>query len=201
MEDNKSFGTVSSEKEMVSPFTMDHEYALGKMRSDMLTSADSADSNVADELNVEKPKSAKPNRRENRKKEPKQSIVKKMIEPFKILPEGSIDPNHKLYLVLAVYQSTEDNVEDTRDFFFEKGRQKVFDKIKEILQSGDSLDVMRSLIYVDSTKVPISKRTSVYRFMKDAIDSNKVLNNTSFDIDDYWYDVEDEERTDIDGEE
>lgn len=206
MNENKSKELLG---ESIKPFTMDLNYASQQnMMQAMVPGSESTKTkNVADELNVGGEKSvnktveSKPEKSENEVKE-KTSVAKALIKPFQILAEGAQDPNHKLYLVLVVNSSMEDNVEDDRDFFFVKGRQAVFDKIRLMLESGEPIDIMRSLIYVDSNKVKISMRTSVYRFMRDCLNTSKVINDSGFDIGDYYYDYEYEERTEIvDGEE
>lgn len=118
----------------------------------------------------------------------------KMVKPF-TMDLKMAKSGEKMYLVLYVY--TCQIGEDVHDFEFIVGRQATYDRIKELLTSSDEdeqLDAMRSLVFVDSPKIQISKRLSIYSFMKDMKLNNKINDDTSFDINDYYYEVDENEE-------
>ena len=108
----------------------------------------------------------------------------------------SKDPNRKLYLLLLIITSDVDNQEDENTFKFIKGRQEVYDYIKGELEAGVNLDCMKSLVLVDSPKISISKGVSVYSFMNDMRERGNVIDVSSFDIEDYFYEVDEEAEQD-----
>lgn len=98
-------------------------------------------------------------------------------------------PVEKLYLVLKVYVPREDNVEEYRSFEFYKGTsQELYDHIKREIETHDELDIMRSRVLVDSPTVTISRKCTIYMFMRDMRSSKRIIDDTSFDIEDYAYD-------------
>lgn len=122
-------------------------------------------------------------------------------------PFTTIDtPKSKIYLILKVYNDTdagEGESEQIRDFeFFTGTSQELYDKIREeILESDDSsvrqkIDVMKSMVLVNSNKITIGvalrkdNPCSMYRIMKNLREQGKVVDETSFDIDDYKYDFD-----------
>ena len=112
----------------------------------------------------------------------------KMIKPF-VIEEA---PKTKLYLVLKYYSANSDNGEDYKDYeFFTGTTQEMYDHLKVELENSDGFDAMRSRILVDSPNITISHKCSVYLFMKDAKDIGKVVDESSFNINDYYYDTED----------
>lgn len=124
----------------------------------------------------------------------------KMIKPFTvgIMKDKEEQPTtqvtKKLYLLLKVYNSGSDNAEDYRDFEFIEGtRQEVYDQIKIEIQTNRDFDIMRSRILVDAPTISISHKCSIYLFMKEAKDFGKIVDETSFDIDSYYYDINDSE--------
>lgn len=117
----------------------------------------------------------------------------KLIKPFTRVETQST----KLYLVLKYYDEKDLDGEEIRDFeFFEGTSQDLYDYLKAEIEadSDTQLDVMRSRILVDSPKISISHKCSVYMFMKDLRNRGVVLDNTSFDIEDYFYSFEIEEK-------
>lgn len=107
--------------------------------------------------------------------------------------EEVIAPKEKLYLILKYYNSGEDGAEDYRDFeFFTGTTQALYDHMKAEIEVSDDLDVMRSRVLVDSHNITISHKCSIYVFMKDAKDTGRVIDNTSFDIHDYYYETDNE---------
>lgn len=128
-----------------------------------------------------------------------------MVQPFTTIDT----PVKKLYLLLKVYNdfdAGEGESEQPRDWeFFSGTSQELYDKVKEeILESEDSsvrqkIDVMQSIILVNSTKVTIeiavskNRPCSYYTIMKNLREQGKVIDDSSFDIEDYKYDVDNEE--------
>lgn len=115
---------------------------------------------------------------------------KEMIKPFTIEEA----PKVKLYLVLKYYSTNSDYVEDYRDYEYFRGTtQEMYDHLKVELETSDEFDAMKSRVLVDSPNITISHKCSVYMFMKNARDIGKVKDESSFDITDYYYDLEDTE--------
>lgn len=114
--------------------------------------------------------------------------IEKMIKPF-VIEEA---PKTKLYLVLKYYSVNSDNREDYRDYeFFTGTTQEMYDHLKMELENSDEFDAMRSRILVDSPNITISHKCSVYLFMKDAKDIGKAVDESSFNINDYYYEIDD----------
>lgn len=128
----------------------------------------------------------------------KKDTVHKEEQPKLIKPFTRVEtPSTKLYLVLKYYDEKDLDGEEIRDFeFFEGTSQDLYDYLKAEIEadSDTQLDVMRSRILVDSPKISISHKCSVYMFMKDLRNRGVVLDNTSFDIEDYFYSFETEEK-------
>ena len=98
---------------------------------------------------------------------------------------------------LKCYDEKDLDGEEIRDFeFFEGTSQDLYDYLKAEIEadSDTQLDVMRSRILVDSPKISISHKCSVYMFMKDLRNRGVVMDDTSFDIEDYFYSFENEEK-------
>lgn len=89
----------------------------------------------------------------------------------------------KTYLILI---DGENNDAAYRDWEIVIGRQAAYDYIKNLLESSyASINVQKSKIIVDSDKVKISDGVSIYKFMKSMKEQDKIIDYTSFDIDDY----------------
>lgn len=116
-----------------------------------------------------------------------------LIKPFE-MDERMMQ--EKEYLLLLVF--TADEYEDEKIFEFITGTTtQVYNRVKQIMGKDNEccLDIKKSSIIVDSPKVSISKRISIYKFMKNAIVTGKVIEDTGFDIDEFYYeDSEDEEE-------
>ena len=139
------------------------------------------------------------------KEAPKPGVVIKdgvqMEQPFTTIDT----PKNKIYLILKVYNdadAVDGEGETIRDFeFFTGTSQELYDKAREeILESDDisvrqKIDVMKSMILVDSSKITIGvalrndNPCSMYRIMKNLKEQGKVEDDSSFDIDDYKYDL------------
>lgn len=115
------------------------------------------------------------------------------IKPFTIEPDDSGET--KLYLLL-LYIDDGNNSEPIQEFIFITGRQKAYDTLKTYVENDIAyVDVMKSRVLVDSPNVSISHKLSVYMFMKNMRESGKIIDDTSFDIEEYWYEeMEDNEQ-------
>ena len=92
----------------------------------------------------------------------------------------------KLYLILIDGEEVDNEGRRFRDWEIVEGRQAAYDYIKNILQSDYvSVDVNESKIIVSSEKVKITDGISIYEFMKVMKEKDKVIDYTSFDIEDY----------------
>lgn len=90
----------------------------------------------------------------------------------------------KVYLILIDGEENEGT--KFRDWEFKEGRQEAYDYIKNILLSEYiTVDVHESKIIVNSEKVKITDGISIYEFMKKMKENDKVIDYTSFDIEDY----------------
>lgn len=120
-------------------------------------------------------------------------IISEKIKPFTMDDEKS---KQKLYLILIYITNNADGGENERDWEFFRGTtQELYDHVK-FLMSNDThtmkFDAMRSKIFVDSPSITIgAKNTSVFRIMLELREKGRVEDNTSFDIHDYYWDVED----------
>lgn len=148
---------------------------------------------------------------------PTENIKRESPTPGTVIKDGvqmeqpftTIDtPKSKIYLILKIYDDLnagEGDDEQFRDFeFFTGTSQELYDKIKEeILESDDfevrqKIDVMKSMVLVNSNKITIGvalrkdNPCSMYRIMKNLKEQGKIVDESSFDIDDYKYDMESE---------
>ena len=96
----------------------------------------------------------------------------------------------KTYLILLdgyepVY-GHEDVAKPFRDWQMKEGRQAAYDFIKDMLENQYvNIDVHESRIIVSSEKVKVTDGISIYEFMKAMKEQNKVIDYTSFDIEDF----------------
>lgn len=91
----------------------------------------------------------------------------------------------KTYLVLIDGEDKETE-KRFRDWEILIGRQKAYDYIKNMLLSDFVIiDIHSSKIIVSSDKVKVTDGISIYKFMKGMKDNDKVIDYTSFDIEDY----------------
>ena len=92
----------------------------------------------------------------------------------------------KTYLILIDAWDITDGGDKIRDWEIVEGRQAAYDYIKNMIQSEYlSVDVMKSKIIVSSEKVKVTDGVSIYKFMKSMKENDKVIDYTSFDIEDY----------------
>lgn len=79
-----------------------------------------------------------------------------------------------------------------RDWEIKVGRQQAYDYIKNMLESEYAeFNIYKSKIIVDS--ITFKDGVSIYEFMKNMKEGDKVIDYTSFDIEDYTYTVDNEE--------
>lgn len=104
-----------------------------------------------------------------------------------------------LYLLLLKYVSSKDNEEDVNEWKFVHGRQEVYGYIKNILVNEEEngkdsmiLNIDESLIYADNPDIPddknklrLSNGINIYKFMKDCVIRNKVVDDSGFDIEEF----------------
>lgn len=92
----------------------------------------------------------------------------------------------KVYLILLEGRDTEEDEALFREWEFKEGRQQAYDYIKSMLESDYIIiDVMESKIIVSSEKVKVTDGITIYEFMKAMKENDKVIDYTSFDIEDY----------------
>ena len=92
----------------------------------------------------------------------------------------------KVYLILIDGQENDNEGQRIRDWEVVEGRQAAYDYIKNMILSDYIIvDVMESKIIVSSEKVKVTDGVSIYKFMKGMKENDKVIDYTSFDIEDY----------------
>lgn len=90
----------------------------------------------------------------------------------------------KVYLILIEGKDPEDK--EFRDWELKEGRQAAYDYIKNyILSEYTVIDIHESRIIVSSEKVKVTDGISIYEFMKVMKEKDKVIDYSSFDIEDY----------------
>ena len=105
----------------------------------------------------------------------------------------SYDPveTEKTYLILIDGEEADNEGKRFRDWEVITGRQNAYDYIKNMLENEYvMIDVDSSKIIVSSDKVKVTDGISIYDFMKSMKEKDKVIDYSSFDIDDYVGDVE-----------
>jgi hypothetical protein len=108
-----------------------------------------------------------------------------MMENTNLVKGVSYDTEpEKVYLILIVGRDLNDD--EFRDWEFKEGRQDAYDYIKNYIESGYSVvDIYESKIIVSSEKVKVTDGITIYEFMKAMKENDKVIDYTSFDIEDY----------------
>lgn len=97
----------------------------------------------------------------------------------------------KEYLILIDGEEIDNYGSRFRDWEVVVGRQKAYDYIKNMLENGYvSINVDTSKIIVNSEKVKVLNGLTIYEFMKAMKDEEKVIDYSSFDIEDYIGDTE-----------
>lgn len=92
----------------------------------------------------------------------------------------------KTYLILIDGAETDNEEVRYRDWEIKLGRQAAYDYIKDLLESRyATIDVIESKIIVSSENVKVTDGVSIYVFMKEMKDKDKVIDYSSFDIEEY----------------
>lgn len=97
----------------------------------------------------------------------------------------------KEYLILIDGYENDNDGSRFRDWEVVVGRQNAYDYIKNMLENEYvSINVDTSKIIVNSDKVKVLNGLTLYEFMKAMKDEEKVIDYSSFDIEDYVGDIE-----------
>lgn len=92
----------------------------------------------------------------------------------------------KTYLILLDGVDNDNTANPFRDWQMKEGRQAAYDYIKEMVENQYvNINVHTSRIIVSSEKVKITDSISIYKFMKTMKENDKVIDYSSFDIEDY----------------
>lgn len=92
----------------------------------------------------------------------------------------------KVYLILIDGIEKDNESQPYRDWELVTGRQAAYDYIKTMLENEYVIvNVEESKIIVDSVNVKITDGVSIYAFMKNMKENDKIIDYTSFDIEDY----------------
>lgn len=109
-------------------------------------------------------------------------------------------PQIKMYLILSEYSYNDhddDKIQYIRDWeIFYGTTQDLYDHlIILITDDGVEYDVMKSRLLVNGENTRLKNNASVYQFMKMQIERGNAVDETDFDIEDYYYELpEDEEE-------
>ena len=114
-----------------------------------------------------------------------------LVKAIVYVPED----DNKKYLILIIGETYDNENIEYRSWELIESRQATYDWIRETLikspeEIGYNFDVMKSKILVDSKNVAVSEAISVYRFMLLMKTENKVQDESTFDIEEYYYDEE-----------
>ena len=92
----------------------------------------------------------------------------------------------KTYLVLIDGEERDTDGKQYRDWELIEGRQNAYDYIKNIIESEYVIvNVMKSKIIVNADKVKVTDGITIYEFMKVMKEKDKIIDYSSFDIEDY----------------
>ena len=90
----------------------------------------------------------------------------------------------KTYLILIEGLDLDDG--EFRDWEIKVGRQAAYDYIKNYIESEyNVIDVYASKIIVSSEKVKVTDGITIYEFMKVMKETEKVIDYSNFNIEDY----------------
>ena len=115
------------------------------------------------------------------------------------------NPDEKIYLLLLTMYQDSETSEDYyyKEWSVKKGRQATYDYLRDLILN-EAVDPLESFIVVGSMKlIPDrkddvaldSKPITVFRFMKIMADERRVLEDGSFNIDEYGSYSEDGDKT------
>lgn len=106
-------------------------------------------------------------------------------------------PQIKMYLILSEYSydDSEDQIIHDWELFYGT-TQDLYDHLKLLItDEGVNYDVMKSRLLVNGENTRLKNNASVYQFMSMQIERGNVVDETDFDIEEYYYDLpEDEEE-------
>lgn len=92
----------------------------------------------------------------------------------------------KIYLILIDGVENDNEGKQYRDWEIITGRQNAYDYIKTMLENEYIIvNVEESKIIVSSENVKVTDGVSIYAFMKNMKETDKVIDYSSFDIEDY----------------
>lgn len=115
--------------------------------------------------------------------------------PMHHVPEGisikeADSGAEKVYLLLLTYDVPEEDGEFNQKWEFVKGRENAYKRIRdEIIESFETnhpLIIDESFIAVDTMKMKITDSKPIHKFMKDVVARGQVIEDTGFNIDDYF---------------
>lgn len=97
----------------------------------------------------------------------------------------------KIYLLLLTYDVSEEDGDFNQRWEFVKGREAAYNRIKEEIiysfeKTNHPLIIDESFIAVDTMKSKITDSKPIHKFMKDVITRGQVVDNSGFNIDDYF---------------
>ncbi len=120
-----------------------------------------------------------------------------LVKAIVYVPED----DNKKYLILITGETYDNENIEYRSWELIESRQATYDWIRETLikspeEIGYNFDVMKSKILVDSKNVAVSEAISVYRFMLLMKTEDKVQDESTFDIEEYYYDEEGNDEED-----
>lgn len=97
------------------------------------------------------------------------------------------DPDKAKYMLLL--RINVDDQDDSYDWLVMTGRQATYDYIKELIQNV-AVDIDKSFIMSETST--LESAYTIYRFMRVMIDEEAVIENTSFNPDDYRFGDDDD---------
>lgn len=115
--------------------------------------------------------------------------------PMYHVPEGvnvqdAVSGAEKVYLLLLTFDVPEEDGEFNQKWEFVKGREAAYNRIKELIldfyETYHPLIIGESYIAVDTMKAKITDSKPIYKFMKDVIERGQIVDESGFDIDDYF---------------
>lgn len=108
----------------------------------------------------------------------------KLVAAMPVFSSIGPDPTTKIYLILSLGYSQDNETEgdEVRDWEVVIGRQETYDRLKNLIES-EAIDPHKS--FVLSGETAPEQAITVFRFMKYCLDGDKVVDNTTFDIDEY----------------
>ena len=106
----------------------------------------------------------------------------KLVGAMPVFISEGPDPTTKVYLILLFGYDSEDDGYEYRDWEVIIGRQETYNRLKNLIES-DAIDPLKSFVLSGNTEP--EKAITVYRFMKHCIDNDRVVDNSSFDINEY----------------